>query len=63
MGLLGGLHRHGMPVAAKTLHALQQPELYGLQGPDADPAAARQVIESFDVEARAPQATFPPPLD
>ena len=33
----------GLPAAAKTLHALQNPIMYGLVGPNADPAAVQAV--------------------
>jgi hypothetical protein len=42
---------HGLPVAAKTLHALRDPQMYGLVGPGADPGAAERVRAEFDAEA------------
>ena len=44
---------HGIPAAAKTLHALQQPMMYQLVGPNADPAAVRQVLAEFNSEAES----------
>ena len=44
---------HGLPAAAKTLHALQKPIMYGLVGPNADPAAAQAVLRGFNAEAEA----------
>ncbi len=41
----------GLPVAAKTLHALRDPVMYGLVGPGADPGAAESVRAEFDAEA------------
>ena len=44
---------HGLPAAAKTLHALRQPIMYGLVGPNTDPAAAQAVLREFNAEAEA----------
>jgi len=44
---------HGLPAAAKTLHAFQNPLMYGLVGPNADPAAAQAVLREFNAEAEA----------
>eukprot|EP01044_Picomonas_judraskeda_P005332 COSAG03_NODE_499_length_7409_cov_11.656088_12_plen_709_part_00 len=44
---------NGLPVAAKTLHALRDPVMYGLAGPGADPGAAEAVRIQFDEEAKA----------
>ena len=41
----------GLPVAAKTLHALRDPVMYGLVGPGANPGAAERVRAEFDAEA------------
>ena len=38
-GAVYGATLHGLPVAAKTLHALREPELYGLVGAGSDPGA------------------------
>jgi serine/threonine protein kinase len=41
---------HGLPVAAKTLHSLRDPAMYGLTD---DPAAAEAVRVKFNAEAEA----------
>ena len=52
-GLVYSATMHGLPVAAKTLHSLRDPEMYGLVGPHADPGAAERVRAEFDAEAKA----------
>ena len=42
---------HGEIVAAKTLHALREPQMYGLVGPGADAAAVEHVLQEFRAEA------------
>lgn len=42
---------HGHKVAAKTLHALRNPDMYGLTGPGSDPAAVASVVAEFTKEA------------
>jgi serine/threonine protein kinase len=42
-----------LPVAAKTLHMLRDPVVYGLVGPGAEPGAAERVRAEFDAEAEA----------
>ncbi len=44
---------HDMPVAAKTLHALMNPAMYGLVGPNADREAVAQILTEFNAEAKA----------
>ena len=43
----------GLPAAAKTLHALQNPIMYGLVGPNADPVAVQATLAEFNAEAEA----------
>ena len=50
-GAVYGATLHGRPVAAKTLHALREPELYGLVGPGSDPGAREAVLAGFSSEA------------
>ena len=51
---------HGVPAAAKTLHALQHPVMYGLVGPNADPNVALTVLAEFNKEAEVlAQLTHP----
>jgi serine/threonine protein kinase len=50
-GAVYGSTLHGQPVAAKTLHALRDPSLYGLTGPGADPQAVVSVLAEFTKEA------------
>eukprot|EP01048_Picozoa_sp_COSAG05_P021992 COSAG05_NODE_4233_length_1612_cov_1.749504_1_plen_158_part_10 len=51
---------HGVPAAAKTLHALQNPVMYGLRGPNADPNATAAVLAEFNKEAEVlAQVTHP----
>jgi hypothetical protein len=40
---------HGLPVAAKTLHCLRDPVMYGLVGPDAGPAAGASPLRPASV--------------
>ena len=53
---------HGLPAAAKTLHALLQPLMYGLVGPNRDPQAVQHVLDEFSAEAQslAPCGGAPP---
>ena len=44
---------HGLPAAAKTLHALLQPLMYGLVGPNRDPQAVQHVLDEFSAEAQS----------
>ena len=53
-GAYGAVYRatlHGQQVAAKTLHALRNPEMYGLTGPGSDPLAVSSVLAEFTKEA------------
>lgn len=53
-GAYGAVYRatlYGQQVAAKTLHALRNPEMYGLTGPGSDPLAVSRVLAEFTKEA------------
>ena len=50
----------GLPAAAKTLHALQNPIMYGLVGPNADPVAVQATLAEFNAEAEALSGTGRP---
>jgi serine/threonine protein kinase len=44
---------HGRQVAAKTLHMLKDPAMYGLVGRDAEPGALNSVLAMFETEVMA----------